>query len=132
MARKVKKTEEVITDTKDIIEPIVEENTDKFLDINEIRKIELAQLEEKVRKLELLNMQNQKDKLAANKQLLAVRLEVIEKEIQIADLKILIQTKQYDSEREAYRSFIHDLRAKYDVKTERMGFDLETGRLVLE
>ena len=129
MARKVKKTEEVITDTKDIIEPIVEENTDKFLDINEIRKIELAQLEEKVRKLELLNMQNQKDKLAANKQLLAVRLEVIEKEIQIADLKILIQTKQYDSEREAYRSFIHDLRAKYDVKTERMGFDLETGRI---
>jgi len=129
MARKVKKTEEVITDTKDIIDPIAEENTDKFLDINEIRKIELAQLEEKVRKLELLNMQNQKDKLAANKQLLSVRLEVIEKEIQIADLKILIQTKQYDSEREAYRSFIHDLRAKYDVKTERMGFDLETGRI---
>lgn len=117
---------------KEIVENIVEETNNKYLDINEVRKIELAQLEEKVRKLELADMQYKKDKILANQQLLKLQLQLLEKDIQIADLKILAQVQKFDVEREAYRSFILSIKNKYQVKSEKFGFDLETGRLISE
>jgi hypothetical protein len=75
-------------------------------------------------------MQYKKDKILANQQLLKLQLQLLEKDIQIADLKILAQVQKFDVEREAYRSFILSIKDKYQVKSERMGFDLETGKLI--
>lgn len=91
---------------------------EKFLEKEEILKIELNQREERLRKAE-------EARTILEMKIKTLEIDNLKKDLEIIQLKREKVALRHNQERTKSREFIEELKQKYDVKV--LGFDPESG-----